>query len=150
MTRSYATTRYPSTSSSGGGFQLLTVSGTIDDSNESFTTTSPPSILVINGAGYEQTGGAITWTYSGGAITISVPVGTGGSIFGIASFSLIVINGTIDDSNTSFTSTSQPTLLCFNGGLYQPTGGAITWTYSGGNLTTSSPVGTGGSIFGIQ
>lgn len=151
MSRSYATTKYPSSGGGGGGLTLLVISGVIDDSNVTFTATSEPQALDINGSIYQKTGGNITWTYTSGTITLSSPVGSGGSIFGIGTgISLLTISGTIDDSNVTFTSTSQPKLLVINGGTYQPTGGAITWTYSGGTITLSSPIGTGGSIFGIS
>lgn len=133
----------------GGSFSPIAVSGTINDTNTSFTATSQPSLLNINGLLYQQTGGSITWSYSGGTITISSPVGTGGSIFGIGGLSPITISGTINDSNVTFTATSQPTFLIINGSMYQQSGGAITWSYSGGTITLSSPVGTGGSIFGL-
>jgi hypothetical protein len=61
----------------------------------------------------------------------------------------ITITGTINDSNMAFTAPEEPTLLVINGGVYQQTGGAITWSYSLGNITISSPVGDGGSIFGL-
>lgn len=67
-----------------GSFTILTATGTIDDSNVTFTFTSEPSLVNVNGAFYKQTGGAITWTYGGGTVTLSSPVGTGGSIYGIA------------------------------------------------------------------
>lgn len=67
-----------------GGFSVIAVTGTINDSNVTFTATSQPTLLNINGAFYQKTGGAITWTYSGGAITLSSAVGTGGNIYGIA------------------------------------------------------------------
>lgn len=67
----------------GSGFTVITVTGVIDDSNTTFTVASQPTLLNINGQFYQKTGGAITWTYVAGTITISVPVGTGGSIFGI-------------------------------------------------------------------
>lgn len=70
--------------STGGGFAEVTITGTINDSNVTFTSATEPTYLVMNGAWYKQTGGAITWTYSGGTITLSSPVGTGGSIFGVA------------------------------------------------------------------
>lgn len=69
-------------SSSGGGLTRVTITGTIDDSNVTFTSASEPDILVINGIWYESTGGAITWSYLAGTITLSVPVGTGGTIWG--------------------------------------------------------------------
>ena len=64
---------------------VLTATGTIDDTNTTFTFVSLPSVLVINGAVYRQTGGAITWTWTGGTLTatLSSAVGTGGSIFGL-------------------------------------------------------------------
>lgn len=68
---------------SGGGLSIITISGSVDDSNVNFTSMSEPLLLNVNGAFYAQTGGNITWTFSGGNITLSTPVGTGGSIFGI-------------------------------------------------------------------
>lgn len=67
---------------SGGGFSIITVSGIINDANMTFTAPSQPSELVINGAAYQQAGGAYTWSYAGGTITLSSPIGSGGSIYG--------------------------------------------------------------------
>lgn len=67
-----------------GGTSIVTVSGTIDDLNTAFTADTQPALLVINGGTYKTTGGTITWTYVAGAITSSVAVGTGGTIYGIA------------------------------------------------------------------
>lgn len=68
---------------SGG---ILAATGTIDDSNVDFTFASLPSVLIINGATYQQTGGAITWSWTAGTLTatLSSPVGSGGSIFGLS------------------------------------------------------------------
>lgn len=68
-----------------GALSPLTATGTIDDSNKAFTFASKPTVLVINGALYQQTGGAITWTWNSGTLTatLSIAVGTGGSIFGL-------------------------------------------------------------------
>ncbi len=65
------------------------------------------------------------------------------------SITVITISGTINDANVSFTASTQPTLLNINGAFYYTSGGAITWSYTSGTITLSSPVGTGGSIFGI-
>ena len=65
-----------------GTSAILTATGTIDDSNKDFTFTEKPTLIVVNGALYQETGGAITWTWSGTTATLSSPVGTGGSIFG--------------------------------------------------------------------
>lgn len=71
------------------------------------------------------------------------------STSGSSAISIIAITGTIDDSNVTFTAASQPAVLVINGGVYQTTSGAITWTYVAGTITLSSPVGTSGAIFGI-
>lgn len=71
----------------GSGSGIITISGTIDDSNVTFTSTSEPDILVINGGSYRPTGGAYTWSYSAGTITLSSAVGTGGNIYGMTSAS---------------------------------------------------------------
>lgn len=70
--------------STGGGFEIITVSGTIDNSNVTFSAATEPTALSINGPIYQQTGGAYTWTYVGTTITLNQPVGEGGTIFGIA------------------------------------------------------------------
>lgn len=62
---------------------LLDATGTIDDTNVDFTFTSEPSMIIINGASYRKTGGAITWSWSSLTATLSSPVGVGGSIYGI-------------------------------------------------------------------
>jgi len=71
------------------------------------------------------------------------------SASGTASLTPITISGAVDDANVTFTSTTEPTLLIINGASYQQTGGSITWTYVGGTITLSSPVGVGGSIYGL-
>lgn len=67
----------------GVGLSIITVTGTIDDSNVSFSAATEPTLLNINGAFYKKTGGAYTWTYAGTTITLNTAVGAGGSIFGI-------------------------------------------------------------------
>lgn len=71
-------------SSSGGGLSIITVTGVVDDSNVTFSTATQPTLLNINGAFYQQVGGAITWSYAGTTITLSSPVGVGGQIYGVA------------------------------------------------------------------
>lgn len=71
------------TSTGGAGFSILPVTGTINDSNKSFTVASLPSLVNINSGFYAPTGGNITWSYSGTTLTISSAVGVGGSIFAI-------------------------------------------------------------------
>lgn len=69
--------------SGGTSLTVIAVAGTIDDSNTAFTAATQPTLLNINGAFYKQTGGAYTWTYVAGNITLNAAVGAGGSIFGI-------------------------------------------------------------------
>jgi len=67
-----------------GGFTVLTATGTRDDSNLIFTFTQEPTLVNVNGTFYRQTGGAITWSYLAGTVTLSSPVGINGDIYGIA------------------------------------------------------------------
>jgi hypothetical protein len=64
---------------------VLATASTINDSNLNFVFTTMPTILIINGGVYAQTGGAITWTWNAGTLTatLSSAVGTNGSIFGM-------------------------------------------------------------------
>lgn len=64
---------------------ILPATGAVNDANLIFGFTSLPSILVINGAIYQQTGGSITWTWNAITLqaTLSSAVGAGGSIFGL-------------------------------------------------------------------
>jgi hypothetical protein len=70
-------------SSSTGGLNRLTVTGTIDDANVSFTVSDTPTYMIINGSMYAQgdtAGGVVVWTNVAGAVTLAFPVGSGGSI----------------------------------------------------------------------
>lgn len=70
----------------GGGsasFSVITVSGTVNDTNKSFTASTTPVLVIINGTSYRTTGDSITWTYVGSALTLSQAVGSGGSIYAI-------------------------------------------------------------------
>lgn len=61
----------------GTGISVETPTGTIDDSNVTFTVTNTPKYVVINGAQYFDGAG---YTYSAGTITLTNAVGTGGFI----------------------------------------------------------------------
>jgi hypothetical protein len=149
MSRTQAT----SVESSGGGTSdTIVVTGTIDDSNVTFIIPTVPNLLIINGLAYRGTGGAITWTYDvGGVITLSAPVGDGGTIFGVKSCTIFDFTGDIDDVNTDFTEPAliEPSYLIINGAAYVKLGGWITWTYSAGDISISSAVGDNGCIFGV-
>lgn len=100
--------------------------------------------------------GKDTWARGGGDtvkagsnVTITTDADGKKVITATSGFGIITITGTVDDSNVSFTATSQPTLLNINGAFYQKTGGTYTWTYVAGTITLSTPVGTGGQIFGV-
>lgn len=102
-----------------------------------------------NHVAFQMRGGGDT-VVAGAGITITNTTNGNKLITSTATgFSIIAVSGTVNDSNVAFAAPSQPTLLCINGGFYQKTGGAITWTYVAGAITLSSPVGTGGSIFGV-
>ncbi len=80
-----ATTGITTVTAASGSLSFLSATGTINDANVTFTFASLPIALIINGAVYQQSGGAITWSYLAGTVTLSSPVGTGGSIVGLAS-----------------------------------------------------------------
>ena len=66
--------------------------------------------------------------------------------------SIEVPTGTIDDSNTAFVFTKEPTLISINGSLYSnasTVGGTVVWTWSGSTATLAFPVGTGGDVYGV-
>jgi hypothetical protein len=61
-----------------------------------------------------------------------------------AALAIITVTGTINDTNTSFTAASTPTLVCINGAFYRNGKGV---TISGTSITTDNPVGTAGDIY---
>lgn len=67
----------------GTGITEVAISGTVNDSNVDFTASEEPIYLVINGKLYKKTGAEYTWSYSAGDITLNLPIGTGGQIWGI-------------------------------------------------------------------
>lgn len=70
-----------------GAFTILTATGSVNDTNTTFTFVSVPSMVNINGSFYNagaQVGGVAAWTNVGTTVTTAFPVGTGGCIFGIA------------------------------------------------------------------
>lgn len=64
----------------GSGLSVITVSGTINDANTSFTAASAPTLVVVNGATYRNGSGC---TIAGLVITLDNPVGTGGDIYAL-------------------------------------------------------------------
>lgn len=64
---------------SGSGLNKETPTGTVDDSNTSFTVSNEPFFINVNGAIYEV-GDGLYASYVAGTITLSSPVGTGGFI----------------------------------------------------------------------
>lgn len=150
------TTKYTDitiTSTGGGGGMELTPespSGTVNDSNVTFTVSNEPLYIVVNGATY-KVGQGLYASYSGGAITLSSPVGTGGFIqswynaTGTAQLTPETPSGTINDSNVTFTVSHEPLYIDVNGAQYR-VGQGIYASYLAGTITLSSPVGTGGFI----
>lgn len=58
----------------------IAVTGTINDSNLSFTATSAPSLVIVNGKAFRDGKGC---SISGTAITLDFPVGVGGDIYAL-------------------------------------------------------------------
>lgn len=58
----------------------IAVTGTVDDSNTSFTAASTPNLVIVNGASYRHGHGV---TISGTSITLDNPVGTNGDIYAL-------------------------------------------------------------------
>lgn len=69
-------------STSSGGLNFLTATGTVDDSNKIFTFASTPTIVVVNGASYINGAGVTIVTTTA---TLDNPAGTGGSVYGLGS-----------------------------------------------------------------
>ncbi len=67
------------TSSTSSSLHTETPTGTVDDSNTTFTVIKEPFYIVINGAEYFVGTGSYT-SYVAGTITLSSPVGLGGFI----------------------------------------------------------------------
>lgn len=126
----------------GGSLAFETPSGTINDTNTSFTVANTPLYLVVNTQTLFENNG---YTLSGLNITLTNPIGTGGwikSAYGSA-VSFDVPSGTINDTNVTFTATSTPKYLVVNTQtLFENYG----YTLSGLTITLSYPVGTGGWI----
>lgn len=59
---------------------ILAATGTVDDSNKTFTFASTPSVVVVNGAAYRHGHGV---TISTTTATLDNPVGSGGDIYAI-------------------------------------------------------------------
>lgn len=58
-----------------GGLSPLTVSGTVDGSNQTFTVASKPSVVYVDGIALKETdnNNITQWSYSGGTLTLSTP-----------------------------------------------------------------------------
>lgn len=68
------------TTGSGGGLGFLAATGTVDNSNTTFTFASPPTLVVVNGATYRNGHGV---SISGTTATLDNPPGNGGDVYGL-------------------------------------------------------------------
>ena len=129
----------------GGNINFETPTGTIDDSNDTFTVANEPLYIVVNGAQMFEGGG---YSYLAGTITLDNPIGTGGfirSAYG-SGISVETPTGTVDDSNVTFTVANTPLYLVVNGAqIFEDAGYSI----AGGTITLDYAVGTGGVIRSI-
>lgn len=69
--------------------------------------------------------------------------GGGGSVGN----SILTAGGTIDNSNTTFSFASKPTVVIVNGATYRENKG---WSWLSPNITLDNPVGTGGDIYAMS
>ncbi len=83
----------------------------------------------------------LTYSFANGRndITISSTVGAG-------AFTVLTATGAVDDSNTSFTFASAPSLVIVNGASYRDGRGCA---ISGTSVTLDNPVGSGGDIYAL-
>lgn len=127
---------------SGGGIDFETPTGTVDDSNLSFTVVNTPIYIVVNGAQYFE---SVHYSLAGLTITLFDAIGTGGFIRSAFGTGVTVENptGTIDDSNVTFTVSNTPKYVVVNGAQYFDGAG---YSYTGGTITLDNAVGTGGFI----
>lgn len=121
-------------SKGGGGIRVGWGAHPLRIMDESTVIDKVARTIKFAGAGVSAARGA------DGVITVTISGGAG------ASFSVLTATGTVDDSNTSFTFASEPSLVCINGAFYRDGKGV---TISGTSVTTDFPVGTGGDIYGI-
>lgn len=71
--------------SAGGGYQKITATGIVDDSNVQFTFIQRPGAININGGLYGEGDGVFAWTWDEPTLTatLAIPVGTAGFIHGV-------------------------------------------------------------------
>lgn len=137
-------------SSTGMTLTPETPTGVVDDSNVTFTVANEPLYITVNGASY-KVGQGTYLSYSGGTITLSSAVGTGGFIqswynaSGTQELTAESPTGTVDDSNVTFTVSNEPLYIVVNGAQYRVGQGTYV-SYVAGTITLSSPVGSGGFI----
>lgn len=125
----------------GGGVSVLTATGTVNGSNTSFTFTSAPSMISVDGVLLRQTSsdGTVNWT---GTTSITLTVAPTFDIFGIASSSIITATGTVDGSNTSFVFASAPSMIVVDQGRIMratSSDGTVNWTGTTSVTLTIAP-----------
>lgn len=138
-----------STATGGGGsgngnattIEYETPTGTVNDSNVTFTVTRAPLYIVVNGVQYFENQG---YTLSSLTVTLDAAVGTGGYIrSAYVSQGFETPSGTVDDSNTTFTVANAPLFVVVNG---QKLFAGAGYSYAAGTITLDAAVGTGGFI----
>ena len=132
------------TGSGSGNATLVryeTPTGTVNDSNVSFTVTEIPLYIIVNGVQYFEDQG---YGRAGLVITLYNPVGTGNWIkSAYESDGVETPGGTVNDANVTFTVIEIPLFIVVNGQkLFEGAG----YSRATLTLTLDNPVGTGGFI----
>lgn len=86
------------------------------------------------------TGISISYAYANGRNDLTI------AATGTASLTPIEVTGDVDDSNTSFTADSAPSMVIVNGAAYRDGHGC---SITGTAITLDNPVGTGGDIYAL-
>lgn len=86
------------------------------------------------------TGSGVSYNYANGRNDVTITGSGGGSL------SVLAATGTVDDSNTTFTFASTPTLVMVNGAAYRDGHGVTIVTTT---ATLDNPPGVGGDVYGL-
>ncbi len=64
-------------------YKIIPLSGALDEANQNYVCAEIPKLVIINGIEYESTGGAITWSFASGILTLSTPIMSNSTIHAV-------------------------------------------------------------------